>query len=183
MVISLSEGRTTPLLNFTKVISLSGGRTTHKLHKIFHIQSVRRSQCFHAVFAELYWILIFFSHFCLPSLFKSPSVITYRLKHDLWPISLVVIHRLHWPNRFRWWFKSAERHVALLGHIILIPSQPVFVLSPYCCVLSGKATNTNFIVFSSCVQALQEKFLKAEQDYFGIQETEWQSSGNAFKRR
>ena len=27
-----------------------------------------------------------------------------------------------------------------------IPSQPVFVLSPYCCVLSGEATNTNFIV-------------------------------------
>ena len=44
--------------------------------------------------------------------------------------------------------KSADRHVAPLGHIILIPNQPVFVLSPYCCVLSGKATNTNFIVFS-----------------------------------
>jgi len=28
-----------------------------------------------------------------------------------------------------------------------IPSQPVFALSPYCCVLSGEATNTNFIVF------------------------------------
>ena len=32
MVISLSEGRTTPLLNFTKVISLSGGRTTPLLN-------------------------------------------------------------------------------------------------------------------------------------------------------
>jgi hypothetical protein len=43
-------------------------------------------------------------------------------------------------------------HLALsfnqqLRHIILIPSQPVFPLSPYCCVLSGEATNTNFIVF------------------------------------
>ena len=26
--------------------------------------------------------------------------------------------------------QSAERHVAPLGHIILIPSQPVFTLSP-----------------------------------------------------
>jgi hypothetical protein len=38
-----------------------------------------------------------------------------------------------------------DRHVAQLGHIILIPSQPVFALSPKCCVLSGEATNTNFI--------------------------------------
>ena len=37
--------------------------------------------------------------------------------------------------------------LAPLGHIILIPNQPVFVLSPLCCVLSGEATNTNFIVF------------------------------------
>ena len=43
--------------------------------------------------------------------------------------------------------QSAGRHVAPLGHIILIPSQPVFALSPYCCVLSGEATNTNFIIF------------------------------------
>jgi hypothetical protein len=27
-----------------------------------------------------------------------------------------------------------------------IPNQPVFALTPYCCVLSGEATNTNFIV-------------------------------------
>jgi hypothetical protein len=30
-------------------------------------------------------------------------------------------------------------------HIILIPSQPVFALTPYCCVLSHEAANTNFI--------------------------------------
>ena len=41
--------------------------------------------------------------------------------------------------------QSANRHIAPLGHIILIPSQPVFALSPKCCVLSGKATITNFI--------------------------------------
>ena len=38
------------------------------------------------------------------------------------------------------------RHVAPLGHISLIPSQPVFVLSLLCGVLSGEATHTNFIV-------------------------------------
>jgi hypothetical protein len=41
----------------------------------------------------------------------------------------------------------AGRHVAPLGHIILIPSQPVFALFPSCCILSGEATNTNCIVF------------------------------------
>ena len=41
--------------------------------------------------------------------------------------------------------KRAGRHVTPLGHIILIPSQPVFVLSPKCCVLSGEATHINFI--------------------------------------
>ena len=42
---------------------------------------------------------------------------------------------------------SVDRHVTPLGHIILIPNQPVFALSPYCRVLYGEATNTNFIVF------------------------------------
>jgi hypothetical protein len=39
------------------------------------------------------------------------------------------------------------RHVTALGHIILITSQPVFALSPECCVLSGEARNIKFIVF------------------------------------
>jgi hypothetical protein len=39
------------------------------------------------------------------------------------------------------------RYVAPLRHIILIPSQPVFAISPYCCVISGEATHTNFIFF------------------------------------
>jgi hypothetical protein len=38
------------------------------------------------------------------------------------------------------------RYITPFRHIILIPSQPVFALSPKCCVLSGEATNTNFIV-------------------------------------
>jgi hypothetical protein len=40
--------------------------------------------------------------------------------------------------------QSAGRHVAPLGHIILIPSHSAIALSPECCVLSGEATNTNF---------------------------------------
>ena len=36
--------------------------------------------------------------------------------------------------------------VKSLGNIILIPNQPVFTLSPQCCVLSGEAPNTNFMV-------------------------------------
>ena len=44
--------------------------------------------------------------------------------------------------------QSAEKHVAPLGHIIPIPSQAVFVRSPYFCMLSRKATNINFIVFA-----------------------------------
>ena len=43
--------------------------------------------------------------------------------------------------------QSADRHIDPLGHIILIPSQLVFALSPKCSVLSEKATNTNCIVF------------------------------------
>jgi hypothetical protein len=42
--------------------------------------------------------------------------------------------------------QSVGRYVAPLGHIIMIPSQSVFALSPYCCVISGEVTNTNFIV-------------------------------------
>ena len=38
--------------------------------------------------------------------------------------------------------QSTGRHVAPLGHSILIPSQPVvFACTPYCCVLSGETTN------------------------------------------
>jgi hypothetical protein len=37
--------------------------------------------------------------------------------------------------------QSADRHVAPLGHIILIPSQPVFAISTECCVLSGEGSN------------------------------------------
>jgi hypothetical protein len=34
---------------------------------------------------------------------------------------------------------STDRHVSTLRHIILILDQPVFALSPQCCLLSGEA--------------------------------------------
>ena len=47
------------------------------------------------------------------------------------------------------WLKqpSVGRHVAPLGHIILIPSQPVFSLTPCNSVISREATNSNYIVY------------------------------------
>jgi hypothetical protein len=41
---------------------------------------------------------------------------------------------------------TRKKNVATLGHTILIPSQPVFVLSPEWCVLSGEAANINYII-------------------------------------
>jgi hypothetical protein len=40
-----------------------------------------------------------------------------------------------------------DKHVAPLGHIIPILSQPAFTFTPYCSVLGGEATHTNCIVF------------------------------------
>ena len=42
--------------------------------------------------------------------------------------------------------QSMGRYVALLFHINLIPSQPVFGLAPECWVFSGKAAKINFII-------------------------------------
>jgi hypothetical protein len=53
-----------------------------------------------------------------------------------------------------YWNNSPGRHVTPLGHSILNPSQPVFALTPKCCMLSGEATNTNFIVFGLSGQRL-----------------------------
>ena len=50
--------------------------------------------------------------------------------------------------------------------IILIPSQSVFALTPYCCVLSGEATrsHTNFIVFGLTRPGLEPTFY----DIYGL---------------
>ena len=42
--------------------------------------------------------------------------------------------------------QSMHAHVAPFGHILPIPSKPVFALTPQSCMLSGEAANTNFIV-------------------------------------
>jgi hypothetical protein len=57
--------------------------------------------------------------------------------------------------------QSVDRHAALLGHIILIPIQPVFAPSRQRCVLSGEATNTNFVVFdlTRLIDQYQRKIL------------------------
>ena len=44
--------------------------------------------------------------------------------------------------------KSAGRLVAPLRHVFLNLSQPVFTLTPLCCMFSVEPVNTNFIVFS-----------------------------------
>jgi hypothetical protein len=57
-------------------------------------------------------------------------------------------------NRIGGGIVSALRHVAPLEHIILIPGRPVFALSYLYCVLSGEATNNNFIDFGLTIDFL-----------------------------
>ena len=61
--------------------------------------------------------------------------------------------------------QSVDRHVAPLGHIILIPSQPVFTLSPYCCMFSGEAKYTNFIVFGLTRSGLKSMIYISQGDH------------------
>ena len=61
--------------------------------------------------------------------------------------------------------QSAGRHVAPLRHIILISSQPVFDISPWCCVLSGEATNTNFIVFGLTQPGLEPTIYRTRGEH------------------
>jgi hypothetical protein len=57
------------------------------------------------------------------------------------PTRWIFIVLAHWNNSLRVDMSIHSRH------IIPILSQPVFALTPECCVLSGEATNTNSIVF------------------------------------
>jgi hypothetical protein len=47
----------------------------------------------------------------------------------------------------------------------MIQSQPVFALSPYCCVFSGEATNTNFIVSGLTRQALEPTIYRTRGEH------------------
>jgi hypothetical protein len=53
-----------------------------------------------------------------------------NVQYDLHEIRCVLDQHAELDFYSASWNKSAGRHVAPLGHIILIPSQPVFVLSP-----------------------------------------------------
>jgi hypothetical protein len=56
--------------------------------------------------------------------------------------------------------QSADRHVAPVGHIILIP-----ILSHKCCALSGEATNTNFIVFVLTRSGLEPTIFRTRREH------------------
>ena len=53
--------------------------------------------------------------------------------------SWILIVQAHWNN------SPGKDMLPHSWHIILIPSQPVFALSPSCCVLRGEATNTDSV--------------------------------------
>ena len=61
--------------------------------------------------------------------------------------------------------QSADIHVAPIGHIILIPSQPVFALSPEYCMFSGDETNTNYIVFGLMRQGLEPTIYRTRNEH------------------
>ena len=76
----------------------------------------------------------------------------------------------YYVNRLSWIFnplkqQSVDRHVTPLGNIMLIPTQPVFALSPECCVLSGEATNTNFIVFGLTQSGLEPMIYRTRGEH------------------
>jgi hypothetical protein len=60
------------------------------------------------------------------------------------------LHSMRWlslcTRPTSWIFNWNNSHLIVtpLGHIVLIPIQPIFALTPYCCML--RATDTNFIV-------------------------------------
>jgi hypothetical protein len=53
---------------------------------------------------------------------------------------------------------------ATLGPITQIPNQPVFALFSYCYVLSGEATNTNFIIFDLTQSGLEHKIYRTQEE-------------------
>jgi hypothetical protein len=69
-----------------------------------------------------------------------------------------------------WWGLPCTRPIVLapwidavtLGHIIRIPSQSVYALSPQCCVLSGEVTNT--IVFGLTQSGLEPTIYRTRVD-------------------
>jgi hypothetical protein len=64
--------------------------------------------------------------------------------------------------------QSAGRHVSPLGHIIPIPSQPVFDLTLSFYVLTEEATNANLLVFDYYVegQIIYSYYVEGQIIYF-----------------
>ena len=52
---------------------------------------------------------------------------------------------LRFPSEIKIWHFTKWNSNVSPGHIILIPSQPVFALNHKCCVLSEEAANTNLV--------------------------------------
>jgi hypothetical protein len=69
------------------------------------------------------------------------------------------------------WLKqpSVGRHVAPLGHIILIPSQPVFSLASCNSVISREATNSNSIVYGLIWPRLEPTIYRTRGEMYSIQ--------------
>ena len=61
---------------------------------------------------------------------------------------MTMMSALYQTNTLSWILFNSGRHVAPIGHIIPIPSQPVFALTLQCSILSGEAIHTTFIVFN-----------------------------------
>ena len=72
----------------------------------------------------------------------------------------------------------AGRHVAPIGHIILIPSQLVFDVSPWCYVRRGEAANTNCIVFGLTHQALKPTIYRSRHEYTNYYTTDIKRATN-----
>jgi len=69
--------------------------------------------------------------------------------------------------------QSAGRHVAPLGHIILIQSQSFFVLTPKWYQLCGEAANTGVVIFGLTRPWLKSTIYQLAQSWHIIESYEW----------
>ena len=62
---------------------------------------------------------------------------------------MIMMSILYYANTRKWicYSASSPKQLSASRHVAPLPRQPVFALTPYCCVLSREATNSNCIVF------------------------------------
>ena len=77
------------------------------------------------------------------------SIFTYMTTQKLWYFLYLI---------FIW-------YVAPVGHNILIPRQPISVLSPQWCVLSGETANINYIVFGITPPGLEPTIYRTRGEH------------------